>query len=125
MITALFFSLNAHAGFISHPANLSGTYDCNSTGIDSSEKYHGTMKIKKTDQTYSIESYFDDGSSYMGTGIYDQVKHSFAVVFANTQNPTVVSLGIADVKKNYSMITSWTFINKTSVGSSTCTKVTK
>lgn len=122
MMAMLLFSFNAYAN--SYPINLDGTYDCHST-IDKNKKDHGIVTLKKTGQTYSIESHFDSGTSYKGTGIYNRTNHSFAVVFANVQDPDKVSLGISNVKDDYTMTSSWTFINTTIVGHSTCTKITK
>jgi hypothetical protein len=125
MINMLLFNFDAYAsGPISFPDNLDGIYDCHST-IDKNKKDHGTVILKKSGQTYSIKSHFDDGSDYIGTGIYNRTKHSFAVVFANTKNPEKVSLGISNVKANFTMTSSWTFINSRNIYNSICTKVTE
>lgn len=116
-ITVLFLvSFNAYSNSNTYPLNLEGTYDCHSTNSG------GKMKIKKTDQTYSIESFHDDGSHYLGTGIYNQTTHTFAVAFRNVENPLMVSFGIADVNENGSMTTSWAFLYDTVVKSSFCIK---
>jgi hypothetical protein len=123
MVMALLTSFNAYSdpNLFSH--NLEGTYDCHSTNLNSNNLSYGKMKITKTDQTYSIETFHDDGSHYLGTGIYNQNIHTLAVAFRNTQNPLMVSFGVAEVDEKGSMSTSWAFLYDTTIGSSSCTKI--
>jgi hypothetical protein len=44
------------------------------------------MIIKKTGQTWSINSSFSDNASYVGTGIYDVKKQTIGLVFTNPNN---------------------------------------
>ena len=101
---------------------LAGTYDCTSEEVGTHEKYTGIMLVTKTGDTYGVSSTFNDGSKYTGTGIYDTHKHNFSVVFINPKNPSETGLGMADVKKNYDMKSTWTYLNNTTLGYAKCTK---
>lgn len=121
---SVFLICNTHTYASAYPANLEGIYDCNSIEVGTNENFKGVMTLKRTGQTYSIKSTFNDGSSYIGTGIYNQLKHSFSLVFVNPSKSEETGIAVADVKRNYAMTSTWTYLNKEIVAHSTCTKRT-
>jgi hypothetical protein len=40
----------------------------------------------------------------------------------NPQKSEETGVAVADVKKNYALVSTWTYLNKTNVGHSTCIK---
>lgn len=120
--TAILLSLNSPIYASSYPSNIEGTYDCSCTEVDSNAHYKGEMTLKKTGQTYSLKSTFNDGSTYLGTGIYNPSKHSFSLAFINPAKSEETGVAIADVKSDYAMTSTWTYLNKTNVAHGECTK---
>lgn len=116
----LTFNTASHAS--TFPTNLEGQYFCNCTEVGTNKTYKAIMSVKKTDQTYTINSKFDDGSFYIGTGIYNQEKHIFSIVFLNPKKSEETGIGVADVKNNYTMTSTWTYLNKTTLAHGTCIK---
>ena len=104
-------------------ATLEGTYDCSGTDDEHpGVVFKGVMVIKKTGQTYAINSSYSDGVSSIGTGIYDQAKHNLSFIFANPKNANETGLAIMDVKRDYTMTSNWTYLNQTTIGHSVCSK---
>jgi hypothetical protein len=122
LVIAVLLSAGMSAAYAKpYPSSLEGTYDCNSVEVDTGENYKGVSIVKKTGQTYAVKSTFTDGSSYIGTGIYDQQKHNFSLAFINPKNAEETGVAVAEVKKNNAMTSTWTYLNKTNVGHATCT----
>ena len=120
--SAIAFCINIPAHASLYPVNLDGDYNCNGTEVGSNEKYTCNMKVKKTGETYSATSTCNDGSSYIGTGIYNKTNHNFSLVFINPKKSEETGIAIAEIRKDYSMSSTWTYLNKTSVGHCACVK---
>jgi hypothetical protein len=56
---------NAYASL--YPRNLEGSYNCNCIEVGTKIFFKSIMIIKKTGETYSMNSKFNDGSFYVGT----------------------------------------------------------
>lgn len=99
-----------------YPTNIAGNYDCKSIEIGAHDSESCEMTIKKTGETYFIKSIFKDGTTYTGTGIYEPVKHIFSFAFINPKNAAETGVVVADVNKDYSMTSKWTYLNKNKIG---------
>ena len=110
--------------FASHyPTNLEGNYNCNGVEADNpNDHYKGVVVVKKSGQTYTTNSTFDDGSTYIGTGIYDANKHVLSIVAINPKKSDEIAVSMSNVHEDYSMESKWTYLHKTTIGSSFCTK---
>ncbi|ARG98341.1 hypothetical protein [Legionella micdadei] len=118
----LLSGLSAQAPAATFSSNLEGDYEC--TGTDEEHPnmvFKGEMVIKKTGQTYSVNSSFSDNASYIGTGIYDKKKRTIALVFVNSQNTKETGISVMNIQENGAMTTDWTYLNRTTIGHSTCT----
>lgn len=119
-IALLSFGITAYAA--DYPVNISGNYDCKSIELGTHESSTCDMTIQKSGETYFIKSIFKDGTTYTGTGIYEPTKHTFSFAFINPKNAAETGVVVADVKKDYSMTSKWTYLDKTSVGYGSATK---
>ncbi len=116
----LFLAMNSFANASS--ANIEGAYVCKSIEIGSHQLYTADAILKKTGEVYSVDSKFNDGSTYHGTGIYDNKKHVLAIVAINPNNPNETGVSIDDVHANGSIEGKWTYLGKTEIGKVTCIK---
>ncbi len=103
-------------------SNLQGTYHCKSPEVGTDKIYTGTMTLKKTGDTYTTNSKFNDGSSYKGTGIYDEKKHLLATAAINLADANEIGVGLNTIEKDGSMTVKWTYLNRTDVATAHCLK---
>ena len=119
VFTAIFLLyLNAHA-------SLEGTFNC--TGTDKEHPgtiYKGMMVIKKTGETYSVNSSYSDNVSSIGTGIYNKAKHHFVYVFVNPKNTKETGVASVNVDNNCALEAEWAYINQKLIGHTSCAKQT-
>ncbi|WP_131762225.1 hypothetical protein [Legionella jamestowniensis] len=120
LIILLLMSSNCFAD--GYPRHITGLYKCKGSEIDTKTVFSCRMNIKKTKYTYDIFTKCNDGTFYVGTGIYDRAKHNLSLVFMNPKNKEETGVAIADVKKNGSMDSRWTHLNKTTLGYMSCAK---
>jgi len=116
-------SVSAVANASSYPADLSGKYECESIEVGTNQLYTGKMIMTKTGQTYSTKSIYNDGSTYSGIAIYNPATHRLSSAFINPKNAEETGVAMVEVEKNYMMHSTWTYLNKTTVGHGTCKKV--
>lgn len=121
-LASILLSMSILAYASSYPANLEGIYDSRSIEVGTQENSVGTMVVTKTGETYSIKTTFTDGSFYTGTGVYDMNKHVFAIAFINPNKKEESGVVLADVKKDSSMTSIWTYLNKSTIGRGSCIK---
>ncbi|KTD37464.1 hypothetical protein Lnau_0654 [Legionella nautarum] len=122
LFALLFLSSISGQALSAAPINLEGNYEC--VGRDKQHPdtvFKGEMTIKKTGETYSINSSFNDGGSYIGTGIYDKTKKTVSLVFTNPKDAKETGILVMDIKANGSMSNHWTYLNMKTIGQSTCT----
>lgn len=123
MVATVLFVSSGYFAFAS--ANtIVGDYTCNSTDVDKGNAFKCDFNIAKTGQTYGTKARCDDGTAYIGTGIYEEEKHLFALVFTNPQKPEETGINIADIHNNGSMTLVWAYLNKTTFGHIRCVKDT-
>lgn len=101
---------------------LEGLYDCTGTEVGTGTPYKCQMIINKTGETYTSTASCDDGTSYTGTGIFDEKTHHLSTAFINTKKTAETGVALSDVKPDGTMTTLWTYLNRTTIGSSTCKK---
>jgi hypothetical protein len=118
----LLLSANTAAIAAHYPANLEGKYDCTGTETDNKSHFKGVVTIKKTGQTYTMSSTFDDGTSYTGIGLYDQAKHVFSNAAIDPKKPDELAISISDVNQDKSLKSTFTYANSTAIGYSNCIK---
>lgn len=106
-----------------YPTNLAGKYKCKGAEVGKNEHFDAWMKLTKTGETYTMISRTNDGSSYVGTGIYDYAKHSFSLLFINPKASAETGLGVGGVKTNNTITSEWTYLNKTTLARSICIKI--
>lgn len=120
--TAILLSSSCFAHTPNHPINIEGDYDCTGTEIDTDKAFKCEMNIKKTGQTYAFSTACNDGTNYTSTGIYQPNKHNISLVSVNTKNSEETGVAVADVKKDGSMTSVWTYLHKTTLGHTNCAK---
>lgn len=121
--SAVLLSMNLAYAF--HPISLAGLYDCNGSEVGSNEPFTCLLKIQKTNQTYEVKSTCNDNSSYIGTGIYDAKRHILSLAFVNPNKIEETGVSISEVKKDYTINSTWTYLHKTTIAQSFCVKRVK
>lgn len=104
------------------PVKLEGRYECGGKEIDTHADFKCNMSIEKTGETYRIKSLCDDGSSYLGTGIYFPEKRQLTLVFINPKKAAETGVVAAEIKQDGSMASTWTYLNKTSIEHGYCVR---
>ena len=102
--------------------NLEGNYECVGSEVNTHETFTCQMTIKKTGFTYASTANCTDGNSYRGTGIYDKNSHRLSTGFINPKKAEETGVSVTRVKTNGSLITEWTYLDKTAVGHTKCIK---
>jgi len=120
--SVLLLSSNCFAHTSSYPKNIEGNYNCTGTEYDTNKAFKCEVSIKKTGQTYALNTTCNDGTTYTSTGIYDYNKHNLSLVSVNPKNSAETGVGVVDVKKDGSMTSVWTYLNKTTLGHTQCSK---
>ncbi|CEK12136.1 hypothetical protein [Legionella hackeliae] len=105
-----------------YPNNITGLYKCKGSEIDTGLVFFCKMNIKKTQATYDVITKCNDGTFYLGTGIYDVVKHNLSLIFMNPKNKEETGVAMVDIKEDGTMTSVWTHLNKTTLGHMNCGK---
>lgn len=113
------------SSFAARDINLEGQYSCKGTEVGSGSAFTCDMSIKRTGETYALSSTCNDGTSYSGVGLYDKTTQLFSNGFVNPKNADETGVAVAHVKADGSMTATWTYINKTEVGHSSCSRQQK
>lgn len=112
----LFICLPTYAENVS--GNLTGEYQCISKNTDAT--LNCKMRLTANNETYSNYAVCNDGSSYRGTGIYDQEKHILALAAANTKSSTDIGVAILHIKKLGQIDFKWANLNSDKVNLMEC-----
>lgn len=115
-LLALLISVPAYAA--KFPENLTGEYQCASK--DATQTLNCKMRLTAAKETYSNYAECDDGSSYQGTGIYDQDKQMLALAASNTKLSTDVGVAILTIKKAGLITFKWANLNSDKVNVMVC-----
>lgn len=122
MIVAVMNLLLIAIPSISYSAPLEGSYRCEAQDPFLNKSYKGTVTIKKSHQTYSLEMNYDIGEKYKGTGILSG--NLLSIVFQDTVNPE--NIGVVQFYKlsddNKVLEGHWTYLGKDKTGTETCTR---
>lgn len=94
--------------------DITGNWKC--TGQDPIQKKNVAVsgEIKKTDDTYSLVNWKDEGSNEMrsGTGIHNnKMKDSLAVLFWSNDNAENVGFGLYQIESANKIVGMWTTKN--------------
>ena len=108
---------------ISGPIILEGRYDCTGTEIDTETVFQCDETITKTGETYAFTAACNDGTSYVGTGIYQPANRDLSIVFRNVDKIEEIGVSVKHVSvKTGELLGKWTNLNKTAVGHTWCIK---
>ncbi|MCP0914863.1 MULTISPECIES: hypothetical protein [Legionella] len=99
---------------------LGGQYDCEGNEIGTGNVFKCTLTIKKTGETYASMAICDNGNAYTGTGIYDANTHFLSSGFINPKKLDETGIAMSHVKRDGSMESTWTYINKTTIARTRC-----
>ena len=119
-VAALILSSNSYAS--GYPINLEGSYECMGNEVGTNEAFKCQMTIKRTGETYASNASCSDGNSYSGTGIYDKNLYRLSTGFINPKKSEETGVSVTEIKKDGSLITAWTYLNKASIGHTKCHK---
>ena len=119
-VSALSISLSCFASM--HSNRIEGKYACAGHEVGTHDVFKCEMTIKPTGETYASTANCSDGNAYTGTGIYDKNSHQLSTVFINPKKSDETGVSVAHVKADGSIVAEWTYINKTSIAHSKCTK---
>ena len=119
-VAALILSSSSYASV--YPINLEGSYECMGNEVGTNEAFKCQMTIKRTGETYASKASCSDGNSYSGTGIYDKNLYRLSTGFINPKKSEETGVSVTEIKKDGSLITAWTYLNKTSIGHTKCLK---
>lgn len=123
IITAVVVLATSQAAFAhAEPFKLEGRYECGGKEIDTHTDFKCNMMIEKTGGTYRTKSHCDDGTIYLGTGIYFPETHHLSLVFINPKRAAETGVVAAEVKPDGSMTSTFTYINKTSIEHGYCVR---
>lgn len=101
--------------------NIVGKFDCDSREVGSSKHSHGIMTITKNKETYQVETQFDDGSFYKGTGIATPENQLLSVAFVNPKKIKETGIGVTH-SQNGVLKVRWTYIDRSDFADSVCLK---
>lgn len=118
----ILFILNLPSYAISYSTSLAGNYSCGGAEVGTEERFTCKMTLKKTGKTYQMKSHCSDGTSYIATGLYDDRRHSLSLAFINPKEPKELGIVVANVRRDYSMRSSWTYLNQAKIGHGYCSK---
>lgn len=122
LATMILVCSSAFALPVIEPVNFEGSYDCSGTEIDTDTVFQCDETITKTGKTYAFTAACNDGTSYVGTGIYQPLKRNLSIVFRNAANVQEIGVSVKHIRKNGEMIGKWTNLDKTAMGHTRCTK---
>lgn len=123
LLIFLLLIFNSLACAAAYSKNLTGSYHCNGTEVNSKNSFSCIMQVKKTNQTYAVEATCNDHTAYSGTGIFNKSKHILSIVFVNPKNIKETGLIVSSVAKNGSLHSTWTYLYKTTVARGVCIKI--
>ena len=103
-------------------ADLAGLYHCTGKEVGTGTPFTCQMMINKTGETYASTATCDDDTAYSGTGIYDEKTHHLALVFINTKKAAETGVSLSHVKPDGTIVSLWTYLNRTTTGSTDCKK---
>lgn len=121
LFTALFF-LSSSCFASLYAINLSGNYLCKGHEVDTHSPFICTMNLQKTGETFQGISQCNDGTSYRGTGIFDERAQRFSAVFINLKNANETGICMAVVNPDGSLRSTWTYLDKTTTAQTVCVK---
>lgn len=101
---------------------LEGRYTCQSIEVGTHQLYTGNVTLRKTGDTYTINSKFNDGSTYQGTGIYDPKNRILAVAAINPENSHETGLSLNKIHQDGSITGKWTYLHRNDISTSRCLK---
>lgn len=101
---------------------IEGDYDCRWLDVGTGKVIAGTMSLKKTGETYTMKSTYDDHSSYRGTGIYDETTHQLAIAFYNPIDLKDMGLSTTIFDDKVDKTWRWASINTNKIERTNCTK---
>lgn len=102
--------------------NVAGTYECRWPDAVSGKTIKGLIILKKTGQTYTMKSGYDDQSSYHGTGIYDEKKHRFVLVYQNPKDLKDAGVSTTEFDESRNTVWTWADMNSAKVEHTYCVK---
>ena len=102
--------------------NIEGNYFCTGTEFDTKAPFKCDESIKKSGDTYAFTATCNDGTSYVGTGIFDSKQHNLSIAFRNNKNLKEVGISVKSIRNDGKMIGKWTNLDKSTIGRTNCTK---
>lgn len=115
-LLSLLISLPVYAE--NSPENLTGEYQC--TSKNATQTLNCKMRLTATEETYSNYAECDDGTSYQGTGIYDQARHTLALAAVNSKLSTDIGVAMLTIKKKGVIDFKWANLNSDKVNMMVC-----
>ena len=113
------------SAFASKTSDIEGTYECTGNEVGTHAAFKCQMTIKKTGETYASTADCSDNNSYRGTSIYDKHTHLLSTGFINPKKAEEAGVCVAKIKRDGSLVSKWTYLDKTTIAQSKCFKQQK
>ena len=117
---SLFLSASVFAAQPTH--TIAGNYVCSGTEVGTQEAFKCTMTIKKTGETYASTAQCNDGTAYLGVGIYDAKTRHLSTGFINPKNPKETGVAVDKINADGSYEAQWAYLNTQTIGRAKCFK---
>ncbi len=100
-----------------------GKYECTGNDARTQKPFTLTQILKKTGETYSLDSRTTEGDVYHGTGIVDKANNSLSVAAINPADPKETGIIVFHSKNKDTLDATWTYLDEKTVVHATCKKM--